>query len=266
MHGLSHKPSSRRSHHDYDDSRSGRRRKDRDGDERTLSRGKGKDDSERHRSRRRREDSGSTRRERERKEEAERSVDTLVDVHATAFEDGEDFIAFAPTPPSSPPPPSPSEKGKGREKERNGAHATSSRERDRGKPNGGYDMVFDFNDSGNTTRRRHHTDAASRKAPWTANIDWDRCNNVAEMCAHAKSPAFHSDTSRHCRLHCEVDAFLRYISPTRTEDELRGLVVQLVSRAITQAFPDATVRPFGSYATKLYLPSGHVLRISIRGA
>jgi non-canonical poly(A) RNA polymerase PAPD5/7 len=60
----------------------------------------------------------------------------------------------------------------------------------------------------------------------------------------------------HYRLHREVEAFVHYISPTPIEDEVRSLVVELVSRAITKAYPDAKVSPFGSYATKLYLPRG----------
>jgi non-canonical poly(A) RNA polymerase PAPD5/7 len=60
------------------------------------------------------------------------------------------------------------------------------------------------------------------------------------------------------RLHREVEAFVNYISPTPVEDEVRSLVVDLVSRAVTQAFPDAEVKPFGSFGTKLYLPLGYV--------
>ena len=46
------------------------------------------------------------------------------------------------------------------------------------------------------------------------------------------------------------------MSPTPVEDEIRGLVIQLVSNAITAAFPDARILPFGSYETKLYLTGG----------
>jgi non-canonical poly(A) RNA polymerase PAPD5/7 len=42
------------------------------------------------------------------------------------------------------------------------------------------------------------------------------------------------------------------------EDEIRSLVVDLVSKAVTNAFPDAKVLPFGSFGTKLYLPLGCV--------
>ena len=58
------------------------------------------------------------------------------------------------------------------------------------------------------------------------------------------------------RLHREVEAFVNYISPTPVEDEIRGLVVDLVSKAVTQSFPDAIIQPFGSFGTKLYLPLG----------
>ena len=58
------------------------------------------------------------------------------------------------------------------------------------------------------------------------------------------------------RLHKEVEAYVNYISPTPVEDEIRGLVVQLVSKAITTVYKDAQVRAFGSFGTKLYLPQG----------
>jgi non-canonical poly(A) RNA polymerase PAPD5/7 len=65
------------------------------------------------------------------------------------------------------------------------------------------------------------------------------------------------------RMHKEVEAFLRYISPTYAEDEVRGLVVELIAKAVTQEFPDAKVHPFGSFETKLYLPSGYVFLLII---
>ncbi|KAG6335160.1 hypothetical protein ID866_3922 [Astraeus odoratus] len=79
-----------------------------------------------------------------------------------------------------------------------------------------------------------------RKSPWVADIDWKGCNNVAEI------------------LHREVEAFVNYMSPTPVEDEVRSYTVDLVSRAIKSAFPDARISPFGSYETKLYLPSGDI--------
>ena len=59
-----------------------------------------------------------------------------------------------------------------------------------------------------------------------------------------------------CRLQKEVEAFVEYVSPTKAEDEVRGLVVNLITRTVVRNFPDAKVVPFGSFETKLYLPSG----------
>ncbi|KAF8625741.1 hypothetical protein AX17_006768 [Amanita inopinata Kibby_2008] len=170
------------------------------------------------------------------------------------FEKGEDFIALLPSEDSDHGSQSKStvarkdetaegrkDKGKGREV------SPSTREWDRGKVRDDddrqhgkrrYDMIFDFNDGYSNKRQR--VDANSRKAPWLERFDWESCKNVAEM------------------LHREVKAFVDWVSPTPEEDEVRGLVVALVSRAVTQAFPDAQVFPFGSYETKLYLPLGDI--------
>ncbi|KAI0005940.1 hypothetical protein BJV74DRAFT_760958 [Russula compacta] len=97
---------------------------------------------------------------------------------------------------------------------------------------------FDRNDGYNNKKER--TDAASRKAPWVTDVDWEGSANVAEL------------------LHREVEAFVKYISPTPEEDEVRSLVVALISRAISKRFLDAKVFAFGSYETKLYLPLGDI--------
>ncbi|KAK2463868.1 hypothetical protein APHAL10511_004173 [Amanita phalloides] len=168
---------------------------------------------------------------------------------AAAF--GQDFIAFAPSDESGEEEPEPGPigrrrgKGKGREtslavrewdkdkdKDKDIVREDDDHERSRRK----YDLVFDFDDSYGSKKQR--LDAHSRKAPWLDQFEWEDCKNVAEM------------------LHCEVVAFTSYISPSPVEDEVRGLVIQLITRAITQSFPDAQVSPFGSYKTKLYLPLG----------
>lgn len=49
---------------------------------------------------------------------------------------------------------------------------------------------------------------------------------------------------------------MEYVSPTKAEDEVRGLIVNLIRKAVVRNFPDAKILPFGSFETKLYLPSG----------
>ncbi|KAJ7087544.1 hypothetical protein B0H15DRAFT_922935 [Mycena belliarum] len=190
---------------------------------------------------------------RRRKRNRENGQDTEGHTATAPFEAGTDFIRLEPD--------SDSEererrknrgrdgrgngRGKDEDKERtrdanradgNGRANGREREWDRGKRK--YDMVFDPSDGYQNKKQR--TDAKSRLAPWVDHVEWDGCNNAAEL------------------LHREVEGFVKWISPTPQEDEIRGLVVAIISRAVTASFPDATVFPFGSYATKLYLPLGDI--------
>ncbi|KAJ7073779.1 Nucleotidyltransferase [Mycena amicta] len=110
------------------------------------------------------------------------------------------------------------------------------REWDRGKRK--YDMVFDFNEASHSKKRR--TEPTERFTPWIDGVDWENCKSPAEM------------------FHREVESFVKWISPSPQEDEIRGLVVEIISRFVTSQFPDAQVLPFGSFATKLYLPAGDI--------
>ncbi|TCD67285.1 hypothetical protein EIP91_000307 [Steccherinum ochraceum] len=100
--------------------------------------------------------------------------------------------------------------------------------------------VAEVDSSDGYASKRQRMDAASRRAPWAWDVDWDGCQNVAQM------------------LHEEVDAFVKYISPTPVEDDVRSMIVQIIRREVVASFPDAQVLPFGSYETKLYLPLGDI--------
>ncbi|TFK22958.1 hypothetical protein FA15DRAFT_670964 [Coprinopsis marcescibilis] len=117
---------------------------------------------------------------------------------------------------------------------RDGDRDGDRRDRDKNSKNG-------FSDNRDADKDRYDSYGYhSSKAPWIRGVDLDRCKNVAEM------------------LHQEVEAFTRWISPTPIEDEIRSLVVMQISQAVKTKFPDATVMPFGSYETKLYLPLGDI--------
>ncbi|KAG6888367.1 hypothetical protein C0992_008669 [Termitomyces sp. T32_za158] len=135
------------------------------------------------------------------------------------FEDGADYISFG-------------------FKDDEDTKSVAVSGRDKGKGVKRKKDSFDLDDGYESKKQR--LDAASRKSPWVADLDWTRCRHVAEL------------------LHREVEAFMNYISPTAVEDEVRGLVVALITRAVTKKFPDASVHAFGSYATKLYLPLGDI--------
>ncbi|CDR87684.1 related to TRF4-topoisomerase I-related protein [Sporisorium scitamineum] len=91
-------------------------------------------------------------------------------------------------------------------------------------------------DDGRSKKEREM--ARSRRTPWSAEVDWSRCQNGAEA------------------LHRELIAFDDWMAPTVAEHETRCMVVELISRAIKSQFRDAEVHPFGSQETKLYLPQG----------
>ncbi|KAF8646922.1 hypothetical protein AX16_007014 [Volvariella volvacea WC 439] len=123
-----------------------------------------------------------------------------------------------------------------------------SRDRDRDRDRDYYDRNsykrkhdrLDDDDDDDYSGRRYGPDVGTRKSPWVDHVDWDSCMNAAEM------------------LHREVEAFVNWLSPSPVEDEVRGLIVKLIERAVVDTFSDARVLPFGSYETKLYLPQGDI--------
>ncbi|ORX60380.1 Nucleotidyltransferase [Hesseltinella vesiculosa] len=59
-------------------------------------------------------------------------------------------------------------------------------------------------------------------------------------------------------LNREINYFIHYIKPRHAEKTMRRYLIHKVSVAIRNAWPNATVTPFGSYATDLYLPDGDI--------
>lgn len=105
--------------------------------------------------------------------------------------------------------------------------------------------------------------------PWAADVRWDACRTAAEMCVcrcfarccscgRRTAAAIVNEPDDTNRLHSEVVAFHRYVSPTPTEQALRESVVESMRRAIRDRWDEADVRAFGSFATGLYLPHGDI--------
>jgi non-canonical poly(A) RNA polymerase PAPD5/7 len=57
------------------------------------------------------------------------------------------------------------------------------------------------------------------------------------------------------RLHDEIVDFINYIEPTAEEHEMRLLVVKQIERVAKQLWNGAELFIFGSYDTRLYLPT-----------
>ncbi|KAG2150705.1 uncharacterized protein EDB93DRAFT_1249720 [Suillus bovinus] len=183
--------------------------------------------------------------------DSELELGELPDDSSRTFEIGDEFIPFAVSDDEAEAPKKDSHrsnveitKEKAREREwdkgKRESHGVGSHDGGGRGTKRTYEMVFDDEDLRDHRKRRQDFPPTSRKAPWIAKVDWDSCLNVPEM------------------LHREVEAFVHYMSPTEVEEEIRGLVINLVSNAITNAFPDAKILPFGSYETKLYLPNGDI--------
>ena len=98
--------------------------------------------------------------------------------------------------------------------------------------------------------------AESRVTPWAAAVDWDNCRTAADMSVSGHTQIFSLVHPNTYRLNQEVNAFVDYISPTPEEHDTRTMIVHWIQNTVVAEFPDAEVVPFGSFATKLYLPTG----------
>lgn len=84
----------------------------------------------------------------------------------------------------------------------------------------------------------HRLTEQERRTPWTADVDWDSFPSATEQ------------------LTAEIKAFSRYIQPTDQEHDLRSAVVESIRRLIVKRWPNSQLHPFGSFMTRLYLPTG----------
>ncbi|KAG8954452.1 hypothetical protein FRC04_011779 [Tulasnella sp. 424] len=78
----------------------------------------------------------------------------------------------------------------------------------------------------------------SLSTPWADLVRWDDCRDPAEQ------------------LNYEVMACVDYMSAQVEEHEVRRMVIEEIRRAIRKTVPTATVTPFGSFGTNMYLPGG----------
>lgn len=81
----------------------------------------------------------------------------------------------------------------------------------------------------------------STGTPWTDSVDWNpRRKSAIEQ------------------LQAEMEAFYECVRPRPEEHRLREKVVNSIRTAVGDKYRDATIHPFGSFTTELYLPSGCV--------
>jgi len=90
-----------------------------------------------------------------------------------------------------------------------------------------------------------------RCAPWVAKVGWERSGVVRQ----SRTGFVEGAVDASLRLQKEVEAFAEYVSPTKAEDEVRGLIEpdhqscgeELCRREgfAVQEFRDETLRAFG---------------------
>lgn len=94
--------------------------------------------------------------------------------------------------------------------------------------------------------------APAHDDPWDESTvpPWIVDRDGADAVAYAQSPTV--------SLHYEVLQFANFMAPTTAEEAAREALVATVRRVIGQLWPTASVEVFGSYATRLYLPTSDV--------
>ncbi|GAB0491764.1 hypothetical protein MMPV_003019 [Pyropia vietnamensis] len=95
--------------------------------------------------------------------------------------------------------------------------------------------------------------------PWDESTvpPWIISREGADAVAYAQSPTV--------SLHYEVLQFANFMAPTTAEEAAREALVTTLRRVIRELWPAARVELFGSYATRLYLPTSDV-DVCIMGA
>jgi len=78
---------------------------------------------------------------------------------------------------------------------------------------------------------------------------------VRDECPWVRDGGYTSDVMG---LHQEIRDFVKYVSPTEKERQMREDVVKRIESVILELWPNARVEVFGSYKTGLYLPTSDV--------
>jgi non-canonical poly(A) RNA polymerase PAPD5/7 len=83
------------------------------------------------------------------------------------------------------------------------------------------------------------------------------CNCMSRL-ARSVVISYHGFFLCRDRFNQEVEDYIKYISPTEAEHAMRLLTVERIRKVITKLYPKAQVDIFGSFETKLYLPTRYV--------
>ncbi|GAA5961950.1 hypothetical protein JCM8115_001624 [Rhodotorula mucilaginosa] len=155
----------------------------------------------------------------------------MAETTRAQFEQQEDFISFDASPPPQPQPP-----------QLQSASTSNARKRRISDRHGPAPQDNDDEDDQQQGTRRLRDRERARSTPWCLDpgVDWARYARATDQ------------------LNAEAHAFVRYISPTPLEHELRLHTIELIRRTVRSKYPDSDVECFGSVGTGLYLPGGDI--------
>ena len=163
--------------------------------------------------------------------ETESASTGMAETTRAQFEQQEDFISFDASPPPQPQPP-----------QLQSASTSNARKRRISDRHGPAPQDNDDEDDQQQGTRRLRDRERARSTPWCLDpgVDWARYARATDQ------------------LNAEAHAFVRYISPTPLEHELRLHTIELIRRTVRSKYPDSDVECFGSVGTGLYLPGGDI--------
>ena len=118
----------------------------------------------------------------------------------------------------------------------------------------------DFSDTSTSsvenTQRRRHASPESRKRKRSPSPSSLFSSNIIAPWLTFDYPRQHDRPAR--ILHHEIRDYVRYIQPTPNEHLLRGFVIYRVQHLVAKIWPGSETSVFGSFHTKLYLPSSDI--------
>ncbi|KAJ3409408.1 hypothetical protein HDV05_004449 [Chytridiales sp. JEL 0842] len=181
----------------------------------------------------------------------------------------------APPPPAwtshEPPPPGTSpEEPATKEKKKKEKKPKKEKPSVTGTAEGGDDFIsfadlFDDDDNDSDSDAEEAAKEAEEKKRKRGGGDGDVRQNVDPLDAllDLPQPVWVDDPRRYSRdlttMFCqEVDDFVKYISPTKSEHAMRLLTVERLRKVVNKMWANAEVTVFGSFETQLYLPTSDV--------
>lgn len=98
------------------------------------------------------------------------------------------------------------------------------------------------------TRKRKRAHIEADPYPWLQNVNYSKENEPTRI------------------LHRELLDFVKFVGPTEEEHRVRTFVISRIQKLVEKKWPTAALHVFGSFETKLYLPTSDIDLVILSGA